>query len=308
MGMLPSYIRLVASMHRRYGFQGPVCSLGNQDVWASYADLKRCLQEAGCAFREPARMAPHSSRTFAMDEGLASLTRDFVHARVFFDMLGMDEYTDLDKFDSDRPAVLHDLNDPIPPSLENRFGLVFDGGTIEHIFDVRQVMENIMRMLKARGCVIHIGSFGMDHGLYAFSPGFYFDFYQANGFGEFECHLLEVDVSDITRTYARRHRCIEYRYGMALEGLVDCAKDVLVFFAARKLASVPRLTVPTQGTYARRADVPPVAASSAPGPRFHRIVPAWLRPVLAPLRPYARAASRAMKRWRGRHDPRVRRI
>jgi hypothetical protein len=39
MGMLPSYIKLVGSMHTRYRFEGPVCSLGNQDIWASLPEL-----------------------------------------------------------------------------------------------------------------------------------------------------------------------------------------------------------------------------------------------------------------------------
>jgi hypothetical protein len=302
MGMLPSYVRLVASMHKRYRFEGPVCSLGNQDIWASYADLKACFHAVQCDYREPARVTAHSSRTFALDRRLEAVARDFVHARVLFEMLGIAEYVDLDKFDSDRPAVLHDLNLPVPSALEDRFGLLFDGGTIEHIFDVRQVMDNVRRMLKVRGCVVHIASFGMDHGLYALSPGFFYDFYGANGFGDFECHLLEVDFSDIARTYARRQRRVEYRYGMPLDGVLDFSKEVLVFFAARKLESRAALTIPTQGTYQRRSE----AAAPAPAaPLFERVVPGWLRPAVAPARPVASAAHRAWKRLRARRGPGV---
>jgi hypothetical protein len=302
MGMLPSYLRLVASMHGRYAFQGPVCSLGNQDIWASYAELKRCFLDVNCSYQEPSRLIPHSSRTFAMDGQLSGIARDFVHARVFFEMLGISDYVDLDKFDSDRPAVLHDLNQPVPEDLQNRFGLVFDGGTIEHIFDVRQVMDNVRHLLRVRGCVIHVASFRMDHGFYAFSPGFFYDFYGANGFGEFECHLLEVDFSNIASTYARRHRCVEYQYGMPLDGLLDASKEILVFFAARKLESTPALSIPTQGTYERRSQAPmPQAALSL----FQRTVPGWLQPVVAPARPLARAAYRALQRLRARRDQRI---
>ncbi len=303
MGMLPSYIRLIASMHKRYRFEGPVCSLGNQDVWASADDLKRCLDEVGCQFHEPAPVHHHSSRTFAMSSELARITRDFVHARTLFDTLGIREYLDLDKFDSDNPALLHDLNNPLPAALEGRFGLVFDGGTIEHIFDVQQVMASITRMLRSRGCVVHLCSFGMDHGFYAFSPGFFFDFYGANGFGEFECYLMEVDFSDIPRTYARRHRYLEYRYGMSLDGLLDASKEILVFFAARKLSSLAELAVPTQGAYARRGDLqqtPPATHLSL----FERAVPAWLQPLLTPVRPLLRTAYRAVRRAQARRAAR----
>lgn len=297
MGMLPSHIRLVASMHKQYGFEGPVCSLGNQDIWASLDDIKEYFRETGCAYNAPRSIKAHSSRTFGMSSELSRLSRDFVHASTLFEAFGITEYLDLDKFDSDNPALRHDLNEPIPAGLEGRFGMVFDGGTIEHIFDMRQVMANIVRMLHPRGCVVHIASFSMDHGLYALSPGFFFDYYGANGFGEFECFIMEADFSDITRTYARRKRYLEYRYGMNLEGLLDMNKEILVFFAARKLDAVPVPVVPTQGAYARRgnlAEAPPTARTSL----FERVVPFWLQPIAAPFRPLMRAAYQAVLRRR----------
>lgn len=299
MGLLPSHIRLVASMHRRYRFEGPVCSLGNQDIWASRDDIRRCLEDVGCTYHEPATVLGHSSRTFAMSSELARIARHFVHARTLFEAFGIREYLDLDKFDSDSPALRHDLNDPVPLELEGRFGLVFDGGTIEHIFDVRQVMANITRMLRPGGCAVHICSFGMDHGFYAFSPGFFFDFYGANGFDDFECYLLEADFSDITRTYARPSRYVEYRYGMSLDGLLDMSKEILVFFAARKHCTLPALVVPTQGAYERRGDL----QASIPLQRislFERVVPRWLQPLAAPVRPLLRSAYRTFQRRRTR--------
>lgn len=303
MGMLPSHIRLVSSMHKHYRFEGPVCSLGNQDVWASINDIRRCFLETGCPYTEPSTVKPHSSRTFSMSEDLARLSRDFVHASTLFEAFGIREYLDMDKFDSDNPALLHDLNDPVPEDLENSFGLVFDGGTIEHIFDMRQVMANIARMLRVRGCVVHIGSFSMDHGLYALSPGFFFDYYAANGFGEFECYIMEADFSDITRTHAQRQRYVEYRYGMSLDGLLDMNREILVFFAGRKLCNTDAPAVPTQGAYARRGNLQEVPQPSRTS-LFDTVVPAWLKPAAAPLRPLMRAAYRGLLRHRSRRSVR----
>jgi len=304
MGMLPSYIRLFASMHKRYRFEGPACSLGNQDIWASHPDLKQCFDDVGCPYEEPSRIIPHTSRTLASNPQLARVAERFVHAQVLFEMLGIRGYLDLDKFDSDNPALVHDLNHPVPPEIEDRFALVFDGGTIEHIFDVRQVMANITRMLRVRGCVVHVCSFRMDHGFYAFSPGFFFDFYGANGFGEFACHLMEVDFTDIANTYARRNRYLEYRYGMSLDGLLDASKEILVFFTARKLRFLPQLAIPTQGAYERRGNL----QSESPDPRsslFERVVPGWAQSLLKPARPLLRSAYRAVSRAQARRAARV---
>lgn len=296
MGMLPSYIKLVGSMHTRYRFEGPVCSLGNQDVWATKDDIVECLKEVGHVCKPSLHAIPHSSRTFEMNAELSQVAREFVHARTFFEALGIEEYLDMDKFDSDRPALLHDLNDPVPGELHERFGLVFDGGTIEHIFDVKQVLSNVVAMLRPNGCVVHLCSFALDHGFYAFSPVMYFDFYAANGFGDFECHLMELDLGDVTRTYKARHRCIKYEYGMQLDGVLDPTKELLIFFSARKKEGIAAVRVPTQGAYALRghlADTAEVAQASA----FDRLVPPALQPVLGPAKPLLRAAYRTYRRF-----------
>jgi hypothetical protein len=300
MGMLPSYIKLVGSMHTRYRFEGPVCSLGSQDIWASRDDLKRCLEDVGSTFHEPSAILSHSSRTFGMSAAVAEVAKDFVHAKSMFEAMGIEGYLDMDKFDSDNPVLLHDLNDPIPNNLKSRFGLVFDGGTIEHIFDVRQVLGNIVDMLQPAGCVIHLCSFAIDHGFYGFSPVMFYDYYGANGFGEFECYLMELDLTDVTRTYSNQHRCITYEYGMVLDGVLDTSKEILIFFAARKQASLPQLTVPTQGSYVRRgnlAEAPMNASQSA----FDRLIPHWMQPFVRPVRPLLRMVYRKRKQAQALH-------
>jgi len=307
MGMMPSYIKLVASMHNRYQFQGPVCSLGNQDVWASKEDLINCLKEVNCRYTEPTSSTPHSSRTFSMNLELTRLAKDFVHAKTMFEAMGLFDYVDLDKFDSDSPEILHDLNLPIPEKLINRFGLVFDGGTIEHIFDVRQVLENIGKMVCINGCVIHLCSISIDHGFYGFSPLFYYDYYSVNGFGEFECYLMELDLSNVTQTYDRKHRYIKYQYGMSLDGVLDKDKEILIFFAARKFNEVTQSIVPTQGSYASRGnleDAPPIINKSA----FERLIPLGLQPLLRPFRRLLRAIYKKYLRYKARQAATIRYI
>ena len=303
MGMFPSYIKLFASMHTRYRFEGPVCSLGNQDIWASREDLNSCLEAVGCAYTESASVLRHSSRTFGMNTAIAETARDFIHARTMFEAMGIEGYLDMDKFDSDHPAILHDLNDPVPADLNSRFGLVFDGGTVEHIFDVRQVMGNIVDMLRPGGCVVHLCSFAIDHGFYGLSPVMFYDYYAANGFGEFECYLMELDLSDVTRTYANRHRCITYDYGMTLDGVLDTSKDILIFFAARKKASLPELKIPTQGSYVSRGNL--VEAPAAPAQSAFDHLPAWVQPLARPMRPLLRAGYRKYRQAQARRAARV---
>ena len=62
--------------------------------------------------------------------------------------------------------------------------MIIDGGTMEHIFHIPNVLNNIYRMLRVGGRIIHISpsSNYVDHGFYSFSPTLFYDFYQTNKF------------------------------------------------------------------------------------------------------------------------------
>jgi len=279
MGLLPSSIRLFLQLHKNYSFKGPVLTLGNQEIWASYDDLVAYFAENNIPFEKPGSITPHTSRLFREDRYLSRIADRFVHAKVLFEMLGMQEYFDMDKFASDSPAILHDLNIPVPKDLQEKFSLILDGGTIEHIFDVRQVMDNVLAMLKPGGCIVHICSFNMDHGFYAMSPCFYFDFYKANGFGDFSCFILQINSGNILKKYRRKNPVFEYSYGMRLDSMIDHDKQVLVFFAARKLEKTEDLVVPIQGVFN-----PVTSNKQTQESFFDTKIPKLLRPITEPFR------------------------
>ncbi len=97
--------------------------------------------------------------------------------------LGFDRLLALDANAYERPDVVCDLNkSEIPPQLIGRFDLVFDGGTLEHVFDVAQALRTVCRFTKPGGRVVHVSPLSncVDHGFYSFSPTLFVDFYAAN--------------------------------------------------------------------------------------------------------------------------------
>jgi hypothetical protein len=280
MGLLPSNLRLLIQLHKRVGLEGPVLTLGNQDIFATYEDLKGFFRELDCPFKEPAVITPHTS------PGLEQFSpgTPFVHARTFFEMLGIGDYSDIDKFEEDKPLILHDMNEPLPDELRERYSLVVDSGTIEHIFDIKQVMDNIVAATKVGGRVFHLtpSSNYIDHGLYLFSPCFFFDFYELNGFDDLSCHILQVDEHKILERCAY----FEYSYGMPLADLIDPTKVIVICFSARKTEAVPELRVPTQGVYnnKRVGLTASVEAQARELSIYESRIPAPLRPLLKPVR------------------------
>ena len=286
MGLLPSSIKMFLHFHKHYSFKGPVLTLGDQNIWATYADLQLYFNDLDI-IANPVQIVPHNSKMFKEDIILAHTSKNFVHARTFFEMLNIHDYTDMDKFEDVR--YIHDLNFPVPKELHNKFSLILDGGTIEHIFDIRQVMENIVTMLQPEGCIVHIGSFNIDHGFYAISPCLFYEFYSLNGFSDFLCYIIQVDVSDITNTYHRKNICFKYTYGMNFKELIDPEKMILIFFAARRNKIVP-FAIPTQNIFnPDKTCIPEINTHLKKDIFMYRtLIPDQLLPLVQTLYPIAR--------------------
>ena len=94
--------------------------------------------------------------------------------------LGFGEMEAMDFSDYEGATILHDLNKPVPEALENQFDFIFDGGTIEHVFNVPMALENVFRMLKPGGRFVSAnGMNGFNgHGLYQFSPDLVWTFWR----------------------------------------------------------------------------------------------------------------------------------
>lgn len=75
-----------------------------------------------------------------------------------------------------------DLNQPAPEHLLGRYDLVYDGGTLEHCFNVGQVMRNITAFARVGGFMVHVNPLNyFNHGFFNFNPTFYHDWYTQSG-------------------------------------------------------------------------------------------------------------------------------
>lgn len=125
------------------------------------------------------------------------------YAEPFFKMLGANEIVSLDYSDYEQAQLIHDLNKPIPEALKNNFTVVFDGGTLEHVFNFPSAIRNCMDMVKPGGHFVGISPCNNQcgHGLYQFSPElFYSIFSEQHGF-RVKIMYLAVDIADEKREW-----------------------------------------------------------------------------------------------------------
>ena len=93
-------------------------------------------------------------------------------AEPLFRLLGARSIRSLDASGYQKATDIHDLNEPLPPSLAKQFSVVFDGGTIEHVFNVVQAYKSGMEMVQIGGHFIQVtvANNFMGHGFWQMSP------------------------------------------------------------------------------------------------------------------------------------------
>jgi len=106
-------------------------------------------------------------------------------AEPFFTAMGASKIESIDYSDFEGATLIHNMNDEISPQHFNTYTVLFDGGTLEHIFNFPIAMKNCMNMLKTGGHFVSITPSNNynGHGFYQFSPELFFSlFTPAHGF------------------------------------------------------------------------------------------------------------------------------
>jgi SAM-dependent methyltransferase len=92
------------------------------------------------------------------------------------------------------------MNEPLPESLSAVYDSVVDLGTLEHIFDIRQALENVSKLCKTGGQILHVlpsDNFS-GHGFWQFSPELFFSLYsKENGYKDTEVYLADVSGESV---------------------------------------------------------------------------------------------------------------
>jgi hypothetical protein len=238
LGKAPANILMQEALRRP--LLGRVLTLGKQDIWVTMDMLREISVRAGAPLRDMNTIQLSHKAWFAK--------QGFLSDRSFFELLGFSAVESLDYSNYEGADHIVDLNNQrMPDFLMQRFDFIVDGGTLEHIFHVPNVLNNIFMMLRTGGRILHMApsSNHMDHGFYMFSPTLFMDFYCANKF--------EINLSQIYR-HTQDHvvdpwEVSEYQPGcldrVSFGGLDDGIYGVV--FLATKTKTSSGSVIPQQG-------------------------------------------------------------
>lgn len=89
-----------------------------------------------------------------------------------FECFGAKQVSSLDASDYEHPTYVGDLNFPCPHHLLNQFSLVYDGGSLEHVFNIPQAFKTCMEMVRVGGHFVQVTAANnfMGHGFWQVSP------------------------------------------------------------------------------------------------------------------------------------------
>jgi hypothetical protein len=222
-------------------------------IRARLADLRirrECLrvhEVQQCGALRAQRAAPiHARRWYG--HWVCAPSSSAKHVVGLFRYLGSQSVVSLDASSYEGAEIIHDLNTPVPNELLSRFDTIFDGGTIEHVFNVPMAFANVKRMLKSDGLFLSVNGANnqLGHGFYQFSPELMWRLF-SNEAG-FQVELLQtVVVSDDPRPVHMPDPAV---VGQRQEvGATSGPTYILV--AARKIADSDFSRIPQQSDYAR---------------------------------------------------------
>lgn len=185
MAILPAHYRWHAEAFAVPGFfSEPVMVFGFQDFVIPKKELANKLGTFLRSRRKIGLIRDKVAETISERRGRH--LDSFRGAHTFKELVetyGVKDLQVLDLFDP-RADLRFDMNYPIPLEQSERYGTVIDIGSLEHVFNSAQCLENCLRMVRPGGhYFLHTpvnGHFG--HGLHVFNPVGLIDACKLNGF------------------------------------------------------------------------------------------------------------------------------
>jgi SAM-dependent methyltransferase len=232
LGIAKGALSLLFELKSTHELAGSACQLGRQTIHVDKEQLIAIAEKFGFG-----RLTSKIAAAKSVDDGTV------------FNALGYDTVESLDYSDFENATHVLDFNKPLVEKFHGKYDLVFDGGTIEHIFDLPESLRNIFRLLKPGGLVVHSApsSNHVDHGFYMFSPTLFHDWYTVNGFEILKSYIIEYGMGHPNgrwTVYKYQPECIDY---LSFAGLGS--KRLGIWFVARKLQHSICDVIPQQGSY-----------------------------------------------------------
>jgi len=176
MGLDIQNIRLLNHCHQ-YGDFEDTLTIGRQGIYVNEEQLKYLLE----------------------DDSLTGIRCGETYCEnILISNYGSTKVDSIDYSDYEKCTIVHDMNIPVENNIQ-KYDTIFDGGSLEHIFNVNQALKNVSSMCKPGGQIIHSlpANNQCGHGFWQFSPELFLSLYsEKNGYSDTEVYIASVHRHD----------------------------------------------------------------------------------------------------------------
>jgi len=243
MGITKSRLYLLALEQNNHPIIGDTLIISQQAVLANKKEVERIFQGLRIKLHPLADKYDTKNKIPAW---IGSPLDDYTNVQTVMTMLGAAKVVVADVSDYEKADIIMDLNYAVDDKHHEKYDVIFDSGSLEHIFDIPMALANLVKMLKIGGRIILFlpASNAIDHGFYSFSPTLFYDYFSSNGFAEFSCYLIEGS------SYNQHLKSKIYRYNYVDKDFPIISKNsVDVCFMATKTKVCSQITKPSQNIY-----------------------------------------------------------
>lgn len=180
--------RFLVAIHKEQPITGNVLALGKQTIKLSINKLIEIFKENSCEINPNLDL-----NNLKKDISSRFRETDSMDDSTFFKFFSDLNYQTLDVTDYEGASIIHDLNNPIPTELEGQFDFIIDGGTFDHLFDLKNCFENVVKLMKPDGRIFqwNAASNYSNAGYLSFSADYFYDYYILNKFTKCQTYFAQ---------------------------------------------------------------------------------------------------------------------
>ncbi|MBN2384172.1 hypothetical protein JXQ70_14945 [bacterium] len=285
MGIEHNIFKLLLKERQYLVPHGKIMVFGVQDIWFSYDQAIGMLEQAGYPYTAIPESERKQSTSFLIRAYFNDARTEFVHVEDLFKILGYQVCQTMDVIARESPQFVHDLNKPVDRLMHGNYQTVYDGGVIEHVFNLHMGLQNIHDLLEPGGTIVHHTPLAgcLDHSFFYLNPCFFYDTYGENGYTDMKAFFVEQPHALDFRRLANpntRYRFTEYTYGEAYNFIPRNAYNPLDFiFFARKPDQHKPFQYGLQGLFRTIIEPKSDAEIRLPRPRWWTIIRTMVRAI-----------------------------
>jgi hypothetical protein len=183
--------RLILREHKRNPFNGVGLIVGRQTIRLTIEEAKAMILEEEIELRDVVPQFDTDTR--------GGRSGNYISDTSFFALFTDMELHFLDVTDYEKADIIHNLENPPPKELLNRFDFIWNGSCLDNIFDSASAQKNTCKMLRQDGGrILTMEIASPDFEAYSmFSQAWFFDYYAINNFGKFESYTCVFPQANI---------------------------------------------------------------------------------------------------------------